>query len=75
MISELKTWARLKGIPRRPRKGACNVVDSRWVNKWKWEHVDGTWKRIIRARLTYRGFKNVDASNLETYAGTTSRSS
>ena len=76
MISELKTWAKLKCISRRPRAGARNIVDSRWVYKWKWEkQADGNDIRIIRARLTCRGFKDHDASTLETYAGTAQRCS
>ena len=43
---------------------------------WKWkveEQSDGTTKRYIRARLTVRGFKDRDANNVSTYAGTSTR--
>lgn len=54
------------------RKGAVNIIDVRWVLKWKWVKLDKAdnyssfdsfWKkgelvRVIRARLTVRGFKD-----------------
>ena len=65
------------------QENASNIIDSRWVVKWKWdqETVDaGTSKgakaeskRTIRSRLTVRGFKDVDKDNIEKYAGTSSR--
>jgi len=33
----------------------------------------GQTRRVIRARLTIRGFKDMDAKGLETYAGTSQR--
>jgi hypothetical protein len=51
------------------RRLASNVRDARWVLKWK--IVNG--KRIIQARLVVRGFKDLQASSLSTFAGTTSR--
>ena len=51
------------------RRLASNVIDARWVLKWK--IVNG--KRIIQARLVVRGFKDLQASSLSTFAGTTSR--
>ena len=52
-----------------PKALAHNVVDSRWVLKWK--EVNG--KRVIHARLVVRGFKDTQATQLSTFAGTTSR--
>ena len=69
MRDELVRWADLKAFGRAPRKTAYNVVDSRWVLKWKL--VDKVW--LIRARLTVRGFKDRQAAQLSTFAGTTSR--
>eukprot|EP00974_Lingulodinium_polyedra_P069079 6688191-Lingulodinium_polyedra.AAC.1 len=68
MLKELQTWAKLKFFSRRPRQGARNVIDVRWVNKFKWEqpivdvaeadssggvHAEASqFVRTIRARLT-----------------------
>ena len=37
MLSELKTWARLTCFSRRNRAMAKNIIDCRWVTKWKHE--------------------------------------
>jgi len=50
------------------RRDARNLVDTRWVIRWK--EVDG--KKVIKPRLTMRGFKD-SATSLETFAGTASR--
>ena len=86
MLSELKTWARLKCFSRRNRAKARNIIDCRWVIKWKHEvavvsvadaskqsGASTTSKRVIRCRLTVRGFKDRDAQNLDSYAGTSQR--
>ena len=86
MLSELKTWAKLKCFSRRKRAGAKNIIDCRWVIKWKYEQattsVDAASssttaktekRRVIRSRLTVRGFKDRDAHNLDSYAGTSQR--
>ena len=86
MLKELLTWAKLKCFSRRLRKDAKNIIDCRWVIKWKHE-VSATsvadasqqsgerasTKRVIRARLTVRGFKDRDAHHLDSYAGTSQR--
>ena len=65
MLKELKTWADLKCFSRRPRKGSRNIIDVRWVIKFKWETptsdvTSGGGQsteakvRTIRARLTVR---------------------
>ena len=85
MLKELLTWAKLKCCSRRKRRGASNVIDCRWVIKWKHEvaataatsQADTTntqvTKRVIRARLTVRGFKDQQAHTLDSYAGTSQR--
>eukprot|EP00974_Lingulodinium_polyedra_P103067 9977862-Lingulodinium_polyedra.AAC.1 len=70
MLKELQTWAKLKCFSRRPRQGARNVIDVRWVTKFKRGHPtvdiakdDRTGRQVtdiaepvraIRARLTVR---------------------
>ena len=74
ILKELQTWQHYKCFSRRPRQAARNVIDSRWVLKWKWVKMpDGKDRRVIRARLCVRGFKDIDAGNLESYAGTAQR--
>ena len=67
---------------RKPRAKARNIIDSRWVLKWKWEYaaVDvkdskakQTARRVIRARLTIRGFKDLGKDSVDKYAGTSQR--
>ena len=69
MHDELLRWANLRAFERMPKAHAHNVVDSRWVLKWK----EANGKRWIQARLVVRGFKDVQATQLNTFAGTTSR--
>ena len=67
MKKELQTWAKLKCFSRKARQHARNIIDTRWVLKWKWDHptVDANASggksaeavRVIRARLTIRGFR------------------
>ena len=59
-----------------PRREARNKVDGTWVLKWKKvrKEVNGkpAWTRIVKARLTARGFKDIQAfaENIKTYSGT-----
>ena len=53
----------------RRRSELRNILDSRWVSKWK--AVEG--QRIIKARLTVRGFKDAQQEGMSTFAGTASR--
>ena len=69
MLDELTRWLNLGAFERMPKKQATNVIDARWVLKWK--EVNG--KRIIQARLVVRGFKDLQAAQLSTFAGTTTR--
>ena len=84
MSKELQTWAKLKCFSRKPRKDARNIVDTRWVLKWKWEQpttaagsesqsAEAARVRVIRARLTIRGFKDQDKNEIARYAGTSSK--
>ena len=73
-VAELRTWHKHGCFSRRPRRTARNIVDCKWVIKWKNELLpDKSTRRIIRARLTIRGFKDRDAAGLERYAGTSQR--
>ena len=69
MIDELRRWQGLEAFERCPRSQADNLIDARWVLKWK--VVNG--ERLIKARLTVRGFRDMQASQLSTFSGTTSR--
>ena len=74
-LKELSTWNDLKCFSRKFRRDAQNMIDTRWVIKFKWVQKDGKWIRIIRARLTVRGFKDSGKHDVDRYAGTSSRSS
>jgi len=74
MHKELLTWVKYECFTRHPRASARNVIDTRWVLKWKWVKVNGQKVRVIRARLTVRGFKDVQGQDLSAFAGTASRS-
>ena len=69
MLEELQRWLNLGAFTRMPKQLATNVIDARWVLKWK--KVDDKW--VIQARLVVRGFKDFQAPQLSTFAGTTSR--
>ena len=69
MLDELKRWLNLGAFARSPKKYASNVIDARWVLKWK----TGNGERIISARLVVRGFKDLQAAQLSTIADTTTR--
>eukprot|EP00972_Heterocapsa_arctica_P083683 12331890-Heterocapsa_arctica.AAC.1 len=69
MLSELSKWQDLSCFKRMKKHLARNRIDSRWVLKWKL--VDDI--KQVRARLTVRGFKDLQTSHLETFAGTSSR--
>ena len=83
MLQELQTWAKYKCFSRKMRKHARNVIDSRWVIKWKWDQdtqsVDesnqtkAVARKVIRARLTVRGFKDIEKHLIDRYAGTAQR--
>ena len=80
---ELETWVAHNCISRKPRRDARNVIDVRWVHKWKWDTVvrsandstegAATKRLVIRSRLCLRGFKDMQAQELASYAGTSQR--
>jgi len=74
-LDELLRWHNLKVFRRRPRKGCHNIVDGTWVLKWKRVNVDGQIKKIVKARLTARGFKDLQAyqENISTFSGTATK--
>eukprot|EP00974_Lingulodinium_polyedra_P118899 11169078-Lingulodinium_polyedra.AAC.1 len=51
-VKELRAWQRYQCFSRKPRKHARNIIDARWVIKWKWVEDVGKQERVIRARLT-----------------------
>ena len=76
VLEELTIWVQHGCFSRRPRKGATNIIDVRWVGKWKkipHKTEPGKTVRVIRMRLTLRGFKDREAEGLITYSGTASR--
>ena len=68
-LEELREWIRLCGLTRRPRRTANNIVDMRWVVKWKL--IDG--KRAVRCRMPARDFKDKMKEDVDAYSGTASR--
>ena len=74
-LKELHIWNDHKCFSRKLRREAQNIIDTRWVIKFKWVQKDGKWVRIVRARLTVRGFKDSGKHDVDRYAGTSSRSS
>ena len=69
MLEELRRWATLGAFKRFPRAQSHNVLDARWVLKWKRIGKE----RKVRARMTVRGYKDAQASMLNTFAATASR--
>ena len=78
-LEELKRWHDMKCFKRTKRHSARNNVDGKWVIKWKKvkQTVSGKeiWTKVIKARLTARGFKDVQAfsEDHQTYSGTASK--
>ena len=74
VLEELKVWDRHGCFQRQWKRYAYNVMDSRFVAKWK-KVLDknGKWIRIIRMRLTLRGFKDKEADRLASHSATTLR--
>ena len=80
MIRELITWAQYKCFSRKRRREAKHIIDCRWVLKWSWDKPttdaqqntqhNTQARRVIRARLTVRGFKDIDKGYIDNYAGT-----
>ena len=53
MYDELTRWLTLGAFTRSSKSSATNLIDARWVLKWK--VIDG--KRTIQARLVVRGLR------------------
>ena len=68
-VNEITGPYELGCFKRRPRHRSTNAIDTRWVITWKM--IEG--KVGIRCSLIVRGFKG-KFQDLDTYAGTTSRS-
>ncbi|CAK0851968.1 unnamed protein product [Prorocentrum cordatum] len=56
MSKELGNWIELGALKQRSRQGCTNLMDSRWVIRWK-KQPDG--KLAVKARLCIKGFKTV----------------
>eukprot|EP00971_Amphidinium_carterae_P302766 6015957-Amphidinium_carterae.1 len=63
MLEELQRWLHYKCFSRAPRTATKNIVDVRWVLKWKLQGQPPV--RKLRARLTVRGFRDHDADWLQ----------
>ena len=66
---ELKAFVELKVFEPMARHLRKNLVDARWVLKWK--SVDG--KRTVKARLCIRGFLDRQGNDVDTWSSTASR--
>lgn len=69
LLEELQRGLNLGAFERMPKQIADNVIDACWATKWK--NTDDQWR--IKSRLVVRGFKDLQAERLSTFAGTTSR--
>ena len=66
---ELDSWIEHGTVQQVAKSGASNIIDCRWLFKWKL--VEGS--RVVKARLVVRGFKDQQAEELSNFAGTASR--
>eukprot|EP00971_Amphidinium_carterae_P299393 5948730-Amphidinium_carterae.1 len=66
-LTEISKLFRLQCFRRIPRHAAQNLLDAKWVYKWK--KIDG--KKAIKSRITLRGFR--EKGDYQTYAGTAAR--
>ena len=56
------------------RRGANNLIDEEWVDKWKWTRSpNGSRTRIIRPLLTVQGFKDRHWDSVKTFVTTGTR--
>eukprot|EP00435_Cladocopium_sp_Y103_P057491 s245_g19.t2 len=69
MLDELQTWNGFKCFKRIPKSQTSCVIDTRWVLKWK----EKGGKRIIRARLCLRGFKESGCDDDTNHSATATR--
>lgn len=66
--AEVRSFHDLETFERTPRKDMENICSSRWVLRWKLKDE----KRTVKARLTIRGFEDLQM-DLQTFAGTATR--
>ena len=66
---ELQSFTDLNVFKAVPVQSVSNIMTSRWVLRWKM--IDGV--KTVKARLTVRGFEDLSASTVETYANTATR--
>ena len=69
-LSELRKWVNLGALKIRNRAGSPNIMDSRWVIRFK-RMPDSS--LIVKSRLCIRGSKDGQIEMLDTFAGTASR--
>ena len=68
ILEELMVWIGHECFTRRPRRGARNILDVKWVGKWKRtksKEDPSKMVQIICMRMTLRGIKDVDADSLK----------
>ena len=70
MAKELGNWMELGALQQRSRQGCTNLMDSRWVIRWK-KQTDGT--LTIKARSCIKGFTDREQYSLGTFSVTASR--
>lgn len=69
MLESLQLCLSLGAFERVPSQDASNLIHARWVLRWKNDDD----KYVIQARLVVRGLKDLQASQLHTFLGATSR--
>ena len=74
-MAEVQTWLQNECFAICLRKHAQNLMTSRYVAKWKHVCNNGAWTWVIRMRLVLRGFMDIEALGLDTFAGTARRQS
>eukprot|EP00959_Pyramimonas_sp_CCMP1952_P093897 1964359-Pyramimonas_sp.AAC.1 len=72
MSKELGNWIEFGALKQRSRRGCTNLMDSRWVIRWK-KQPDG--KLAVKARPCIKGFKDLQQDCLDTFSATASRQS
>ena len=68
-LGELQRWLGSGAFERMSKHLSTNVIHARLVLQWK--NIDDQWR--TQSRLVVPGFKDLQASQLSTFAGTTSR--
>ena len=69
ILEALQRWLNLGAVEIVSNNHASNVIDVRWVLKWKIVND----KMIIQAWLVVSGFNDLKAAQVSTYAATTTR--